>query len=394
LPLSPIIVMWLWNMLYFLAMGFTAPYFPVLLEESGLTPSQIGLAFTISSIASGLFSYYMGRLSDRVGRLKILISTTLLASISFMLLSVGFNPMITVALFTLGMMGGGAANALFTAFSIDALEHAGLSRGIGFGRIRVGGNIGFIIGTLSGGVLVSAMGLGSIFFAAAIVIFVSALSCIEVEEVRMIENRGEASVKASSLLRGSPGIFLIIVTLVMVVNSAIMNFLSLHLINTHGASALEISVAFALMALSDTPAMIYLGKLSDRIGRAPVLLLCLAVWPLRLTIIGLSPDRLSIILAQALSSFTFGGFFVVSIAQASELVSESARGAYMGLYSATFSMGGVIGGYLWGSLAEATSYASMFLYTAIFSLVPIALSGLILMKQRRVEVYSASPTGS
>jgi MFS family permease len=45
----------------------------------------------------------------------------------------------------------------------------------------------------------------------------------------------------------------------------------------------------------------------------------------------------------------------------------------MGLYGFTFSLGGVVGGYLWGSLAEIAGYADMFLYSALFSILPLGL---------------------
>ncbi|MEM0481331.1 MAG: MFS transporter [Nitrososphaerota archaeon] len=388
MSISPISAMRLWNLMFYFAMGIAAPYFPVVLEESGLTPSQIGLAFTISNISSGFSSYYIGRLSDRVGRLKILLSSTVLTAISYLLLAVKLNPYLTVLLFALLMVGLGSANTVVTAYSIDSLERAGISRGSGFGSIRIGGSIGWIPGTFLGGALVSLFGLRSIFLLAPLVIGLSVPTFYRLGEDRAPKKRDSGDVSPLSLLRGAPGVLLLTMTLAFVANSAIMSFLSLHMINTLGASPLEVSTAFALMGLTEIPAMVYLGRLSDRVGRRPVLLLCLLAFPLRLAISGLSPDRYVVILAQSLNSFTFGGLYVVSIAYASELVPERMRGAYMGLYGATFSAGGVIGGYLWGSIAEATSYASMFQYSALFSLIPVALTGIALRKQRR-EVYSA-----
>ncbi|GBC71057.1 Sugar efflux transporter C [Candidatus Calditenuaceae archaeon HR02] len=374
--------------MFYFAMGVAAPYFPVVLEVRGLTPSQIGLTFTISNIAAGLSSYYIGRLSDRVGRLKILLSSTVLTAIMYLLLALISNPYVTVAIFTLLMVGMGSSNTVVTAYSIDALERAGISRGSGFGSIRIGGSIGWIPGTFLGGALVSLFGLRSIFLFAPLVIGLSVLTMRGLGEDGRFRRRDSGNATSLSLLRGAPGVLLLTMTLAFVANSSILSFLSLHMINTLGASPLEVSTAFALMGLTEIPAMVYLGKISDRVGRRPVLLLCLVAFPVRLAISGLSPDKYIVILAQALNSFTFGGLYVVSIAYASELVPERMRGAYMGLYGATFNAGGVIGGYLWGSIAEATSYASMFQYSALFSLIPVALTGVSLKRQSR-EVYSA-----
>ncbi|MEM0444838.1 MAG: MFS transporter [Nitrososphaerota archaeon] len=379
--LSPIKLLVIRNSLFFLAAGISFPYLPILLEGAGLTPSQIGLAFTVSNLASATFSYYVGRLSDRVGRLKIVISTTILASLSYMLLSTRLEPVTTVISLVLLITSGGVAGTTFMAYSIDILEREGVSHGAGFGRVSVGGNSGWLAGTLVGGVLVESLGLSSAFMLASLSAGASILACVWLGEVRRINANGNTNAPIRVLLRGQPALLLLIVILVMLVDTSIMNFLPLHLSNSYGAAPLIISGAFAVMAMSDIPAMFYLGKLSDRVGRGVILLLCLALWPPRLALITLSPSLEILILTQVLSSFTFGGFFVVSIAYASELVPEELRGAYMGLYNATFSIGGIIGGYLWGSVAEATTYGDMFLHAALFSVIPAALA--VLTVRRR-----------
>lgn len=358
------------------------PYFPVVLDRSGLTPSQIGLAFTISNIAAGLFSYYVGRLSDNIGRVRMMIYMTLFTSLTYSLLFIDLGPIITVAVFTLLMMSGGAALTTITAYTVDVLEQIGLSRGGGFGRIRIGGGIGWVPGTFLGGFMVSALGLRSVFLVSSLVVGLSALTCWGLSEGRSARRGDRVRVSSLSLLRGSAGALLVMSTLAFMVLASVMSFLSLHMINTLNASPLQVSAAFALMGLSEIPAMIYLGRLSDRVGRRPILLLCLAAFPVRQAIIALAGDANLVILAQVLNAFTYGGMYVVSIALVSEIVPENVRGAYLGLHGASFNLAGVIGGYLWGSIAEATSYATMFLYTAIFSFAPLAIAALAIKKPR------------
>lgn len=382
---SPITAMRLWNMLHFLAFGIVFPFLPVLLESCGLSPSQIGLAFTVGNIAGGLFSYYMGRLSDRVGRLRMLVSTTLLVALSYLLLYLESDAITTVAFFTLLMIGGGAANTIVTAYSMDVLEQRGSSHGGGFGLIRIGGSIGWIPGTFLGGILVNMLGLRPIFLLAGVIVGLSALTCYGLNESRVAVRGTAERVMARSFLRGPAGTLLLVSTLAFTANAAFLSFLSLHMINNLGATPPQVSAAFAVMGLAEIPGMIYLGRLSDRLGRLPILIVCLAAFPLRLAISGLAGDTYVVILAQALNSLTYGGLFVVSIAYASEIVSERVRGAYMGLYGATFSMGGVIGGYLWGIIAEATSYATMFLYSSAFSLIPVIIAAVALKAYSTAE---------
>lgn len=359
------------------------PFFPVVLEAAGFTPSQIGLIFSLSSIVSGFFAYYSGKLSDRWGRLKMLLGATALASLSFLILAVISDPLLKVAAYLLLMIGFGASNTTVTAYSVDVLTHAGLSRGRGFGIIRIGGSIGWVPGSLLGGTIVSLFGINNTFFVSSMLIGLAFLTCVRLREVGRAMREGRELSSDLTLLKGAAGVLILVMALSFIANSSLVNFLSLHMINSLVASPLEVSIAFALMGLSEIPAMIYLGSLSDRVGRRPILLLCLAAIPIRLAITGVSADTSVVILAQALNSLTFGGLFVVSIAYASDLIPERARGAYMGLHGATFSFGGVIGGYLWGALAEALGYPAMFLYAALFSTLPLVLTGAMVKTPRR-----------
>src|SRR5437867_6841015 len=95
-----------------------APLLPLIAEDLGTTPGQAGIIVTTYSLAAAAFALFVGPLSDRVGRKKILISGLALFSLtSFFTYHVSSFS----ALVILRTMTGLAAGTL----SICALSFAG-----------------------------------------------------------------------------------------------------------------------------------------------------------------------------------------------------------------------------------------------------------------------------
>jgi len=388
MPLSPRSALRVWYFFIFLSLGISFPFFPILLEERGLTPSQVGLVFSVSSIVSGLYGYYMGRISDVAGRLRTLYPNILVGGISVMALYRSPTPLILALLYTVFVACFAASNTIATAYTVDAVEEAGASRGMGFGMIRIGGSIGWIPGSLMGGVIAREIGVEWVFVITGVITLFSISTLLPLRDRFSVRRDLRRETSFPGLLRGAAGLLLLMLTLAFTANSALITFLPLHMVNSLAATPIEISLAFALMGLAEIPAMIYLGMLSDRIGRRLILAVCLLAFPLRLGLTGLLDSGLAVALVQSLNALTFGGLYVVSIAYSSDLMPENVRGAFMGLYGFTFSLGGVLGGYMWGFLAEVAGYSQMFLYSALFSLLPL----IPLIAASRLQAREVSPS--
>ncbi|HKT99488.1 MAG TPA: MFS transporter [Paraburkholderia sp.] len=125
--------------LVLLALGFglvgldrwiIAPLFPHMMKDLGLDYQQLGSLIGILSLAWGTCSITMGRLSDRIGRRKIMIA----AMIMFSLLSSfsGFASGFASLLFLRAVMG--IAEGAFTPASVAAVGEASLPSRRGFNQ--------------------------------------------------------------------------------------------------------------------------------------------------------------------------------------------------------------------------------------------------------------------
>ncbi len=149
---------------------------------------------------------------------------------------------------------------------------------------------------------------------------------------------------------------------------------------TLGASETEIGLMLALYSLGLVLFLPVWGWISDRVGRRPVLLVCLLGTALSFAWLALADTIWEIYAARAL-----GGFFGASIGTAqaymTDITDESERAHGMGLIGAAFGIGFVLGNLLGGSL-QAIRPGLPFYATAGAALASFALAIFFLHESR------------
>ena len=127
----------------------------------------------------------------------------------------------------------------------------------------------------------------------------------------------------------------------------LMPFYALHF----GARPTEIGLLFAAFSIAQLVSAPLLGRLSDRIGRRPVLLISLLGASAAFVATGLSFSLYTFIAARA-----FAGLFAGSIATAQAYVADvttpAERTKYMGLVGASIGMGFVFGPWIGAELSR------------------------------------------
>ena len=130
-----------------------------------------------------------------------------------------------------------------------------------------------------------------------------------------------------------------------------LSFLSLYISKLGGSDAV-IGWAFSIAAVAEVPCMTYLGALSDKIGRKPLLVAALFSHPIRFFLYSLVSEPYLILPIQLLHGLTFGVFYVASGAFVSDVTSES-RGTALGLYNAAYYAASAAGSALAGTVADS-----------------------------------------
>src|SRR5579862_3074068 len=138
-----------------------APLLPLIALDLGTTPGHAGIIVTTYSLAAAAFALFVGPLSDRVGRKRVLVSgLAIFTAASFLTYHVStFN-----ALVILRAMTGLAAGTLSTS----ALSFAGdyypyEQRGRAMGILSMGYFVAFVIGVPAGALAASRLGWHWVF---------------------------------------------------------------------------------------------------------------------------------------------------------------------------------------------------------------------------------------
>ncbi len=121
-----------------------------------------------------------------------------------------------------------------------------------------------------------------------------------------------------------------------------------------GANGFELGLLFTSYSLAQMFGAAILGRLSDRHGRRPILLLSLVGSTISFALTGLAGTLVTLCLARALAGL-FGGSISTAKAYIADVTSREERARYMGLLGASIGMGFVLGPSL-GALLIALGY--------------------------------------
>jgi MFS transporter, DHA1 family, tetracycline resistance protein len=161
---SPLAILFLTVLLDLIGFGIVLPLLPTYAKELGASPFMIGLIAAIYSTMQFIFSPIWGKLSDKIGRRPVMLSSIFLAAVSY----VFFSQATTIPLLILArsLSGIGSANIAAAQAAITDVTDS-KSRSGAMGMLGAAFGIGFIIGPLVGGVLMTNFGISMVGLFAA-----------------------------------------------------------------------------------------------------------------------------------------------------------------------------------------------------------------------------------
>jgi len=375
---------WFATLLFYVALGFVYPLFSLYMTYKGLAPLEVGLVASLATLLSIPPVAVMGRISDIINREKLQgIIGIGLASLSLIYLYANSLPHF-LALHSAYI---GLTSSYMTLSGAIAMDYIRTKRGTKFGKYRTSGAIGWIFSTLLGGLTADNMGFQSVFLFSSMFFLASALLF---GIGGLGKNRGERREKLKPIFHmwafkqvlsnRAAYILYLSVFMAWISTPAYYTFLPLFMADDVGTSKFVSSLAFSVTPFAEVPAMLYLGSLSDRIGRRKIIALCLAAYPVRYLWTASIWNPWLIIGAQLLHGLTFGGLYVVSVSYLSEVVDEDSRGLALSLYSIDSNVSRFIGNYLLGFVADNYGFVPMYYIAALISAFSVPI--FVLMSRR------------
>ncbi len=177
-------------------------------------------------------------------------------------------------------------------------------------------------------------------------------------------------------MRRSPLIFIFITVLVDMLGYGMVLPLLPFYVQQQEGSALAVGLLGSLYAVMQLACGPVLGGLSDRFGRRPVLLICLAGTSLAFILLGLANTLQLVFLAVMLDGIT-GGNLTTAYAYIADITSADERSRGMSLVGAAYGLG-MIGGPAAGGLLSAYGLAVPALAAAAVALMNVLFGFFVL----------------
>ncbi len=366
---------------YFLFYGALAclmPFVVLYYQHLGFTGAQIGLLAGMGPLITLVGAPLWTGIADATRRHRFVMSLTIAGAIVLAL--------IVPFLKTLGpVVLAIALYSFFTAPIISFSDSATMSM-LGdakdrYGRVRLGGTIGWGLAAPLAGTLVQAYGLKSAFWSYAALMFLALIV-----SQRFVFGR---SARAISLQGG----FRTLLT-----NRRWMLFLSLALVGGMGlvsinnylfaymkelkASETTMGVALTIATLSELPVLFFADRLLRRFRAYSLLVLAMMVMGVRMLLYATLNFPAGVLFFQIINGLTFPVMMVAGVSYADENAPVGMSATAQGLFGATtFGFGGAAGGFLGGLLLKSAGGQGMYL---VFGVVVLVSTAVITLIERRL----------
>ncbi|WP_172254035.1 MFS transporter [Saccharibacillus deserti] len=181
--------------LVFTGIGLVVPIMPTYMNTLHIGGSIVGLLVATFSVSQLICSPMAGRMSDKLGRKKVIIAGMLIFAISEFLFGMANAPWLLFVSRILGGVGAALIMPAVMAYTADITSDEERAKGMGF--INAAITTGFIIGPGIGGFLVE-FGIRVPFFAAGIAALISgAVTLLVLPESLSMERRAEIAASSA-----------------------------------------------------------------------------------------------------------------------------------------------------------------------------------------------------
>ncbi len=351
------------------------PVLALFAESLGAGPERIGLIVSVSTLTGVLLKLPSGALSDIYGR-KLLLRVGVVAF--------GLPPFIYPFVSDLDVLTGlrfvhGLATAIFAPSALATVADLYKERrGKAMGTYTACTQSGALLGPFLGGWLVYTAGFSTAFVTAGLFGCIAILIFFSLhlnEPPPRVRERGLAPVltemgKGFIAVARNRRVLITSSTdaAKMIANGALMAFLPLYGLSV-GLNAGEVGLLFSVQAVTSFFSKPIMGRVSDRVGRQPLIVTGLAICAATFVSMPYVGSFATLLLLS--SGFGFGEAVVSSSSAA--LVADSSEfkrlGAGMGMQGMVMDIGHASGPLLAGILIARASYQSAFAVIAGLQIV-------------------------
>ena len=332
----------------FASLSSWMPMFNLWLETNGLSGIQIGVIAAIPWLLMLVIQPFWGMLADKYGKLLCLKISLIGAILLFILFPFVKSGVVLIAVMTVALsLFNTPVLPFLDSIALDQVESKHINS---YSTIRFWGAIGYALGASFTGWLISIIGVQAAFFSSGgflLLCYLSALKIINVKQEASavdIEFKHLGKIISNKILL----IFLFIIVIVSISQSAITFFLALYM-KQIGASSETTGMAIGMEGISELPFYFIAAWLLQRMAPGKVVFMAIIATSIRLFLYSINSNPDLVIFIEAMNGLTWTLLWVSSVEFVNSLVPAKFRttGQSM-LWAAYFGAGAVSGNILSG----------------------------------------------
>ncbi|MEZ5648927.1 MAG: MFS transporter [Burkholderiaceae bacterium] len=366
---------------YFAYVGVMSPYLSLYFRDLGYTVAQIGLLMTVPQVLRIVSPAFWGWLADRRGDVRLLLRASAVMALLAVAAMAGVADVgLVVAAVTLALLSfsAGAQVPIGEALTLRA---TGGDAG-GYGRIRLWGSIGFILGVVGVGAILDRMGLASlpIWMAVALAGLLIAVWRIDADAPSAPRER---ALPLRRRLREPAVMAFFIANALMIFAHAALYVLYSLLLARQGYGETAIGLLWAVGVIAEIILFRVQRPLFAWQPATRLLVFSLLVAAARFTVIGLADGALAIlIVCQLAHAVTFGLHHSAVMRILHEWFEPAEQGRAQAAYLAiAYGIGGSLGGLTLTRIWEWLSPSGAFVVAGL-----VAACGALIMLASRARV--------
>lgn len=367
---------------YFAAMGLVLPFFPIYLDDRGLSAVAIGFMTGLLALAKVVSPPWIGHLLDRQPQhrsQRFIIIASCLAALAALLITFSANLYLLGSVVLLFGILWAAVLPLTDGLSVSVSESAQAD----YGRLRVWGSIGFVIASLAGGAWLAGKNIGGFPYLLAGLMMVLAFAA---QGFPRVEQQADQQ-QGYALFSRTFYLLLIVAFIMQVSHGAYYGFFSLYLADA-GYGGWQIGLYWVIGVVAEIIVMWRWAKPLQSLAPALVFSLCLLLAALRWFGTAMTTGHLLLAGLQLLHAASFAAFHVAAIAWVKRMAPDNRHAAAQGLFSAAgFGLGSTVGIMGCGIIAEGLGYTAAFYSCAAIALLGTPLA-LLLPKKRTPSAHT------
>lgn len=363
---------------YFVASAAAAVYRPYIVlyyQSLSLSGAQIGLLVGGAPLITMFSLPLMAGLADRTNRHRFVMSLSLLTVIVGLLLFPFLQTF--VLLFVLSGLFAIFLSPVFPFANSATMVMLGEKKAL-YGRIRLGGTLGFSIAAAVAGTLVENFGFRLAFWGAALIYLIAFF--INQRLVYSTESEETPSQKGPirELLKSPRYLILLLLGFAGGISFSSNNTYLFPYLNELGAEESLMGFALTIGTIAEVPVLFFAGWFIKRFKAYGVLIFSTMMIALRFLLFVLAVHPTFVLVIQLMHGLTHPLMGVAGVTYADEHAKSGYQATAQGLFNTALGgIGAAFGGFAGGILFERFGAKGMYLTFSAIVLLILAIASLI-----------------